>query len=431
MNQLLTISTHPKASEAASILLFCKMLLVIPFGVLVSTFALYMQHHAMSHSLSVIAAFLGCTGILRVIAGIICDRCLSHRLVFLFSAILLIVGCILLSFEHYFYWGITCIATGFAFSASINYFLAALFHLDNAKKEKAFLYNYSGMNIGYLIAFTMSGYYGLMHDYHHLFMLTSTASVLALTLIIFNWKLFSFEENKILHQPSGKYYGILTIILTLPITYQLIYSAAFNQSLFLFISILLITLMIFLILTRTEMSNKRKLLSCFILILPAVIFATIQHLMPMAMTLFVEKNVDRHYFGFILAPQWMQIINTLAIVIGGPLLCYVFKQLRNNGIHFNDSLQLTSGLIFTGLSLLIITMGISMSERLISFNWIIASSITLGFAELLIIPIGLAMVSKLIPADTRGIMMGSWLLLLNISAVFSSFLSQQIISFSR
>ena len=39
---------------------------------------------------------------------------------------------------------------------------------------------------------------------------------------------------------------------------------------------------------------------------------------PMGLNLFIERNVDRHFLGLLIAPQWVQNINT-GDYFGGPL----------------------------------------------------------------------------------------------------------------
>lgn len=423
-----------QAAKAARLLLFIKMLLVIPFGVLVSTLVLYLRHQLQvtePFAISLTTSFLGSIGVLRIVAGFVCDRYLSHRLVFLVSAILLVCGSLLLVSCDTIYWGIACIAVGFAFSVSINYFLGSLFKFNDLKKEKAFFQNYSGMNIGYLIAFAMSSYYELSHDYSQLFMMAGLISFIALILIILNWNVFYSEKTSMKRQrrASGSYYGLVIIITTLLITFQIIQTAAFNQSAFLTFGVLFIIALIAMMLKRAKKDRTKTVVYCFALITTAIIFATIQQLMPTMLTLFVEKNVDKHYLGFLISPQWMQLTNTLAIILGSPALCYVLNRLRNKGINLSGLVQFSAGLVLAGLSLLILVLGLLQSETLVSFNWIIGFSVILGFAELLIVPVGLAMISK-ISADNQGIMMGGWLLLLNISALFSSAVSQNSVSLS-
>ena len=99
-----------------------------------------------------------------------------------------------------------------------------------------------------------------------------------------------------------------------------------------------------------------------ILAIPVLIFLTLYNLSPMALTIFIERKVNRHYFGYEIAPQWAQLVLTAAVVIGGPLLYYLFNNLRKRGIKINHSYQFSLGIILIGRSLLILPLGLYFSN---------------------------------------------------------------------
>src|SRR3990167_10026365 len=156
------------AIKTASILILIKMLLVIPFGVTVSSLVLYMTHQLHlpdAAAIGVTASFIGCTGMMRVVAGLMGDKYSSHCDLLILCALFLIAGCFLIIDPAYFYYGVTSIAAGSGLLIAVNCLITDVFQSDDMKREAAFIHNYSGMNAGYIISFAMSGYYELHHQY--------------------------------------------------------------------------------------------------------------------------------------------------------------------------------------------------------------------------------------------------------------------------
>lgn len=411
------------ADTAARVLILVKMLLVIPFGVVVSSLVLYMTHQLNqpdSVAIGVTASFIGCTGIMRVIAGYLGDKLLSHYHLLLLCAFFLMTGCLLMTEPAYFYYGVTCIAAGSGLLIAVNCLITALFQKNDIAREAAFLRNYSGMNIGYIVSFALSGYFELHHQYDTLFMLAGAFSLFALAIIMVSWNILSIDKQ------SNVTVGLPIMLIVFFFLHELIKTSAVNNTFTLIFSIILTILVFRIAIKQPTNENKHKIITCMILAIPVLIFWSLYNLSPMALTLFIERNVNRHYFGFEIAPQWAQLVLTVAVVFGGPILCYLFNNLRNRGVNINHIDQFSFGLILIGISLLLLPLGIFFSNpgELIGFQWVIASFVLLGTAELLVAPTGFAMIGQLIPKQSQGMMMGCWMMLISIGATISGYLSK-------
>jgi POT family proton-dependent oligopeptide transporter len=141
----------------------------------------------------------------------------------------------------------------------------------------------------------------------------------------------------------------------------------------------------------------------------------------MGLNLFIDRNVDRHFLGILIAPQWIQNINTLVIILGGPLLSIIFTRLREQGVNINIPFQFSIALLLIGLSFVILPIGISFADTkgYTNFNWILVSYILQSVGELFISPVGYAMVGQLAPIHLRGLMMGMWMMVTGIAAILS------------
>jgi POT family proton-dependent oligopeptide transporter len=175
---------------------------------------------------------------------------------------------------------------------------------------------------------------------------------------------------------------------------------------------------------------RNKIWAFIILAFTALIFWTLYQLAPMGLTLFIERNVDRHYLGMLIPPQWVMNVNTVVIIIGGPLLSVLFTRLREKGIGLTIPLQFAFALFMIGLAFAILPLGIYFADAqgYTNFNWILASFILQSIGELFISPIGYAMIGQLAPMRMQGLMMGTWLMITGVAATLSDYFSKMALS---
>ena len=147
---------------------------------------------------------------------------------------------------------------------------------------------------------------------------------------------------------------------------------------------------------------------------------------PMGLTLFILNNVDRKIFNFTVPVQWINNINTILIIVGAPLLSRLSKVIRSRGYTISIPFQFMLSLFFIGVGFIVLSVGIYLSgaDGKTNYNWIILSFILQSIGELLISPVGYAMIGQLIPQKLQGLMMGIWLMTTGVSATISNYFSQ-------
>jgi POT family proton-dependent oligopeptide transporter len=149
---------------------------------------------------------------------------------------------------------------------------------------------------------------------------------------------------------------------------------------------------------------------------------------PMGLQLFAVNNVDRMVWGIEIAPQWIQNINSFVIMVGGPLMAMLFKKLRDQGWQIDVPMQFSAALLLIGIGFLVLPLGIGFaaSNGLVAFRWIFISYLLQSVAELLISPVGYAMIGRLAPAKYQGVMMGTWMLTTGTASILASYFSGMI-----
>jgi POT family proton-dependent oligopeptide transporter len=142
---------------------------------------------------------------------------------------------------------------------------------------------------------------------------------------------------------------------------------------------------------------------------------------PNGLQTFSDNNVDRIVWGVEVAPQWIQNINTVVIVFGGPLMALLFARLRERGWRIDVPQQFAVSLLLMGLGFLLLPAGIALADSrgLVAFGWFFWSYVLQAIGELLISPIGYAMIGKLAPRQHQGVMMGAWMLVTGLASLFA------------
>ena len=83
---------------------------------------------------------------------------------------------------------------------------------------------------------------------------------------------------------------------------------------------------------------------------------------PSGLQLFAVSNVDRNVWGIEIAPQWIQNINTVVIVVGGPLMSALFVRLRARGWNIDIPKQFAAALLLMGVGFLVLPAGIALAD---------------------------------------------------------------------
>jgi POT family proton-dependent oligopeptide transporter len=195
----------------------------------------------------------------------------------------------------------------------------------------------------------------------------------------------------------------------------------------------MVFVIIFFALRQSTILAKEKMWAFLILSFMALCFWTLYMTAPTGLTLFIENNVNREILGYTIQPQWALNINTVVIIIGGPLMAILYNKLRKKGFNITIPIQFTLSLFLIGLGFIVLAISISFANTkgFVSFWWIVSSYVLQSIAELCIGPIGYAMIGQLIPHKIQNIMMGTWMMITGVAAVFANIFTKMAIGVSK
>lgn len=417
-------------------LFFIQVFATLSFSVLYSTLVLYMTGKlGLSAKLanSITGIFVALNFTLHLLGGYCGGRFFSNRALFCFGMLAQIVGCILLASINttYLYYGLATFLTGCGLNvACVNCMLTQRFKPQDQRRETAFLWNYAGMNVGFFMGFSLSGYFQLSQNYQRLFLLSSLGNLVALFICLYCWHTLADQDTIYVRlskkeQQRASLVGMMAILCLPFLLSQLIHFANWANKLVLFTGGVMLVIACWLAFQQNVIDAQKKMLAFVVLMVVSTVFWMLYQTGPMGLTYFIDNNVDRNWLMMTIPPQWFQNINTLSIVIGGPLLSALLNRLRSRGIPINIPTQFALALLLISLAFIVLPIGIisANSAGLVAPCWIILSFILQSAGELLISPIGYAMVGALVPSSLQGVMMGMWMLATGVGAILSSYSS--------
>jgi len=219
--------------------------------------------------------------------------------------------------------------------------------------------------------------------------------------------------------------GIAILLVLIPVLRILLTHATFSGYFVITLGIVVFALLTVVTLRHKAVDERKKMIAYLLLAAGSLVFWSLYQLAPMGLMLFSEFNINLQVYGFSVPPQWIQNINTAVIVICGPLMALLFKRLRECGWRIDIPLQFTGSLICMGLGMLVLPVGISLAgaDGLVAFKWIVISYVLQSLGELMISPIGYAMIGKLAPARYQGTMMGCWMMVTGVASVLAGYIS--------
>jgi POT family proton-dependent oligopeptide transporter len=427
------------APEGAAALFFIQIFATLGFAVLYSTLVLYATKHL---KLPVVTAttLMGVFGAfnygLHLFGGYLGGRFLSNRGLFVGGMALQVAGCACISLGTLamFYLGLALFLTGSGLNVTcINMMLTQRFAPEDMRRESAFLWNYAGMNIGFFVGFSAAGYFQATESYSNLFIFATLGNFVAILLALATWKKLADLSTPLLEKTPHQFRvrqlaGISIVLSIVPVVWFMLQRPGGTELILKGICGAVALTLIYLTVRHRDRRERRNMTAYLILTMGSLMFWSLYQMAPNGLQLFAVHNVDLMVGSVKVQPQWIQNINTVCIVLGGPLLASLFVRLRARGWNIDIPKQFAASLLLMSLAFFLLVLGIKLAgpDGKSAFVWLFLNYVFQSIGELLISPIGYAMIGKLAPKHYQGIMMGSWMLVTGLASLFAGDFSGMI-----
>ena len=381
-------------------------------------------------SATITAVFLAFNYILPLVGGELASRWVSYKILYSLGTLVGAAGCLVLSYTSQHFLGLSFfLMSSLVTSVCLNMIITQAFSEENkVARRVAFTWSYVGMNVGFLLGFALTGYFSLNDKYSSLFNIMAFFLVLSVIIAV----LF-LEEPRVsrkLFAPAWRQVAICLGFMALAIWVleNIFYHVMVIGG---FLDILTIVLFLFVLywtLLKGNAENRKNHIVFICYLLVSTFFWTIYMLTPIAIMKIIYLDVNRHIFGVLLAPQWIQNANSIAILILGPLLAYAMNRRKGSLNKDSDiSTYLTFGLFFMAISCAVLTAGFYFENTGLLIWFVLGYLFLMTLGEMLINPASNSLVGELVSEDVRGQSMGLIKMNMGVSAMLAGFISKKII----
>lgn len=402
------------------------------FYIIAALLIIYMTkglHFTDARGYATLGAFNALVYISPIIGGFLADRFLGFRYSILIGAILLFFGYVTLASNQHeiaLLIGLAIIIVGNGFlKPNISSFLGKFYNENDPRRESGYTIFYIGINIGALLATLLAGFIQQAFGWG----LTFAVAAIGLTISIITY-LYGFRYFADKGLPK-KHFGTKTIIISISITTAVIAFFLLNNALYgnLIIALLGGIFALFLVsfAFRYPKNVRNKMLALLILITFSILFYGVFLQAFFSINLFLLRSVNRMMFGITVPPIAFLSLEPIFLLLIGPFFALLWQKLSQRRI--NPSFAIKFALAFFVLALALLTTAIAThfpnAQGKIPAVWMLTYFFCLTFAELLISPIALAMVTVLAPKKLLGLMMGAWFMFTGFGGILAGYFAKQ------
>ncbi|OBU36874.1 dipeptide/tripeptide permease DtpA [Photobacterium phosphoreum] len=367
------------------------------------------------------------------IGGWVGDKILGTKRTIKLGAMILTIGYALLGLSASSGYGdskLIYIAMGFIamgnglFKANPSSLLAKTYGENDPRLDGAFTMYYMAVNLGSLFSILLTPWIAEKFGYSFAFGVSAVGLVITIINFIISGQIVKKIGSKPDMNPVNRihYMGILIGAIILSFVSSILLQHLFYAHLILIIVGIIIVFLYFRESFLTHGLERAKMIVAFVLMLQGVMFFVPFLQMPTSVNFFAIHNVSHDLFGFAVAPEQFQALNSLWVMAASPILAIIYNKY---GDRFAMPLKFAIGMVFSSFSFLVLALGahFSNSDGIISSNWLVLSYIFQAIGELLVSGLGLAMVAQLVPQRMMGFAMGMWFLTLATAAVFAGWVA--------
>jgi POT family proton-dependent oligopeptide transporter len=364
--------------------------------------------------------------LLSIPGGFIADRYLgAHRAV--------LVGGTLIALGHYtlavdsvtaFYAGLTLVALGTGlFKPNISAMVGRTYEEGDPRRDAGFSIFYMGVNIGALIAPLITGFlaqsalfkswltswgFDPALSWHWGFGAAGVGMTFALIVYLRQASILSKFGGPPALRTGGS--GVLGFVLagTLGVLGLTVLSDRpgfeWLRSLFLLVPLAAIALLV----ARGDLESRR-LAAVAVLFIASMVFWAIFEQAGITIALFADQLTRTEVAGLSFPSTWLLSFNALFVILLAPIFAWAW-------VHFgtrqpSSPMKFALGLLFLGLSVvLMIPAALLTAQGRVSPLWLVGLFFLQTVGELFLSPVGLSLMTKLVPTRLVGLILGVWFL---------------------
>jgi POT family proton-dependent oligopeptide transporter len=318
-----------------------------------------------------------------LIGGWLADRGLGYRRAVMIGGLFFMAGHLLLSIRSIpvVYAALTCLVIGNGFfKPNVSAMVGNLYPEGSHLKDRAYNIFYMGINVGAFLAPVIAEFAHNRFGFHPAFAVAAFGMVISVTIL---WRFKRHLEHA--DRPRGGAGAGAAAAAVAPAKSQPI----------------------------DAVPTWKRVAALIVIYLIVIVFWMVFHQNGSTMTYWANENTAWSVSGIIsnaINPAWV-------VLLTFPLVG-LWRWLDRRGLEPTTPMKMMFGMICTALAFLVLFAGAKSGEASagaggiydykVSPLWLLGAYGVLTLGELMLSPMGLALVSKVAPRHLRGIMMGGW-----------------------
>lgn len=373
---------HPKEMYFLSAIEMCQRFAFWGIANLLVLYVVQYYQFSDAKATHLYGLFSGIAFILPVLGGFIADRT-SYRGSVIFGCLATALGCFLISLGHLFFLYLALILTALGtsiFTPSIYTLLGTLYHDKHHLREGGFSIYYASVNIGVFLATFILGSFG---QFNHWGLAFSVAGFVQLLGLFLFFKVMKSKQFAHLHCEKTKT------------------SLKKNEK-------------------PLKSHEKDRVIVICILSALSILFWMAYNQGWSSMSLFALRFTDRSIGGFEIPASWLLSVESLYLVLLAFPLAGIYKWLAKRKLDPSPPAKTAWSLVMMGLCFLIMMGGSStipahQETGNVSPFYLLSAYGCMAIGEMLLAPIGLALVTHLSPHRYTALLVGVWYVCIGIA----------------
>lgn len=393
-------------------------------------YALEKIHLGDSATYAMVGSFTALAYVNSIFGGIIADRYIGYEKAIMLGAALLCGGYLLLTIStdaNLFICGLAIVTVGTGMlKPNISSMLSTLYEKHPEKKEIGYTLFYVGIYFGAIGGSFLGGFIKTYFGWFAVF--GSAAAGLAIALITFfigKLKYNLHDTRNIQHNAVDIIKALASIIVLATIAFFGIQNEVLSNILFGAIGIASVIFLIYTINTSRQI-ERNKLIAFSLLTLFSGLYWAVYFQQFFSVTLATARITQLS-----LPASSLTAFESLGVIIFGPLVngMWIWLQRRNKNLSIPAKFSLSFLCNSISFLVLIVCLQIAISHNALLPQFaIILSYLVIALGELFLAPVGLAMVSTLVPHKLHGAMMGIFLMSIGLGGKLAGLLAQSSVT---
>ncbi len=356
------------------------------------------------------------------IGGIFADKVLGFRRSLFFGGLVMMAGNLLIAAapHEFFYYGITLsiIGTGF-FKPNVSSMVGQLYHTDDPRRDAGYGMFYAGINVGALLGGVLMVYLGKYVSWSACF--AAAAIVMGLGLVNFFFarkSLGPIGDSPLKDAPPSRrtikeILVYLASLASIPFILIMLRNADYTDYFMYTIAVLAMLYFGYELVSLKERIARNRFLAAFVFIFFYFVFNAIFEQSGGSLSLFAKDNLSHRLLFFDIDPNIVNnSSNSLFVILLSPLIGFLWLWLAGRKMEPNTLIKFGIGFLFLSASFYIYFADrfFANADGITSLNVFTFAYFITTIGELCLGPIGMSIVSKLVPVRLTGMMMGMWFL---------------------